>query len=50
MSKKKTHGVIHDLDKIYLYLSRLVDDILDLQEKLAVLEVKEKKKSGMIGD
>ena len=50
MSKRETYDVEHDLDKVYLYLSRLVADIWYLQEKLGNLEGKEKKRSGVIED
>ena len=50
MNKRKAYDVERDLDKVYLYLSRLVADIYYLQEKLDDLELKERKKYGMIGD
>ena len=49
MSKIETYDVERDLRKVYLDLSRLEADILYLQEKLDDLELKERKKSGMIG-
>lgn len=50
MSKRETYDVEHDLEKVYLYLSRLVTDILYLQGKLGNLGEKRNRRSGMIED